>query len=265
MRNTLDEREQDKFVESIARPGKSMVEVTGVVTATIDKSGLATDVKQDVGNASLNSIDTKLSSQATAANQVTTNSHLSTIITALSAIYSAITGVLNIRSLIFATDKVDVTGSTVTSNIGTTGGLSLEATQLLVKAKTDNLDVLLSTRATEQTLAAVLTELLLKAKLTDRQPVQTKAPLTANAPTVVSVGTATSTVVSANANRKGLVLINTSNKVISFGIGQAAVSGSGITLQPNGVWQMDEYTFSTAAINGIATGAASALAVQEFQ
>jgi hypothetical protein len=94
--------------------------------------------------------------------------------------------------------------------------------------------------------------------------VSTKTPLTASSPTFATVGVASSLVVPSNAARKGLALINTSTNNISFGIGVAAVMGSGITLTPNGVWEMDEFTFSTAAINAIASLAGSNLAIQEF-
>ena len=109
----------------------------------------------------------------------------------LSNILSAISGILNIRNLVFASDKVDVSGSTITANLGTIAGSATsanqvlekttldsidsklttlngkdfstqttlasrnaESTQLLIKAKTDNIDVALSTRATELTQAA---------------------------------------------------------------------------------------------------------------
>lgn len=97
------------------------------------------------------------------------------------------------------------------------------------------------------------------------QTVSTKTPLTPNAPTTVSVGVASGVVLAANASRKGLVLFNNSTATISFGLGATAVLGSGITLYPGGVWYMDEFTFTTGAINGIASAAASALSVQEFQ
>jgi hypothetical protein len=88
-------------------------------------------------------------------------------------------------------------------------------------------------------------------------------PLLASAPTAASVGVASAQAVAANANRRGLVLINTSVNDISIGLGAAAVLNSGITLKPNGVFEMDEYTFNTGAIFAIAAGAASNLAVQE--
>jgi hypothetical protein len=96
--------------------------------------------------------------------------------------------------------------------------------------------------------------------------VSTKTALTAAAPTAVSVGVASGVAVAANANRKGLVLTNTSNAIISLNcVGAAAVLLSGITLNANGgVWVMGEYTFTTAEIRAIASAAASNLAVQEF-
>lgn len=89
---------------------------------------------------------------------------------------------------------------------------------------------------------------------------------TGNAPSSVPVGVTSTSVLSANSSRKGLVLTNTSNRVISLGLnGVPAVLNSGITLQPGGIWVMDSYTFTTGAITAIASGAASNLAIQEFQ
>ena len=95
-------------------------------------------------------------------------------------------------------------------------------------------------------------------------PVSSKVPLTASSPTAATVGTSSGSAVASNANRKGLVLTNTSNNTISFGIGAAAVLNSGITLVPGGTWVMDEYTFSTGTINAIASAVSSNLAIQEF-
>jgi len=88
--------------------------------------------------------------------------------------------------------------------------------------------------------------------------------LTPASPTSATVGATSGQVLAANANRTGLVLVNTSANYISFGINNAAVLYSGITLTPNGVWEMDSFTFSTAAINAIASVASSNLAIQEF-
>ena len=95
--------------------------------------------------------------------------------------------------------------------------------------------------------------------------VSTKTPLTASAPTFATVGVTSAQAVASNANRKGLVLINTSANNISFGIGSnPAVLGSGVTLTPNGVWDMSEFDYVTSAINAIAGGAGSNLTIQEF-
>ena len=58
--------------------------------------------------------------------------------------------------------------------------------------------------------------------------------------------------------------MNLSSSDISFGIGTAAILNRGITLKPNGVWEMDEFTFNLSAINAIASGAGSTLSIQEF-
>jgi hypothetical protein len=95
--------------------------------------------------------------------------------------------------------------------------------------------------------------------------ITTKNALTSNSPTAVSVGVTSSEILAANANRKGLILVNTSSANISLGLGTAAVLNSGITLYPGGAFNMDEYCFTTAAINAIASVAASNIGVQEWQ
>lgn len=94
--------------------------------------------------------------------------------------------------------------------------------------------------------------------------VSTKFALTASAPTFATVGTSSASAVAANASRKGLTLVNTSANRISLGFGATAVLDRGITLYPGGSFFMDEYSYSTATINAIASAAASNLAVQEF-
>jgi len=93
----------------------------------------------------------------------------------------------------------------------------------------------------------------------------TSAALTASSPTVVTVTTGSTAVVALNASRKGLVLTNTGTKAVYFGIGTAAVLGSGIYLSAaGGVWVMDSNTFTTAAINGIVSAATTTVSIQEF-
>lgn len=108
-------------------------------------------------------------------------------------------------------------------------------------------------------LQAILTDTTGAVYVTDR------IPLTGAAPAAVSVGVTSGLVIAANTARRGLVLTNTSTGIISFNInGGTAVLRSGITLYPGGHWEMDSYTFTTAAIEGIASVAASNLAIQEL-
>lgn len=102
------------------------------------------------------------------------------------------------------------------------------------------------------------------ATTTEPLPVSSFKPLTGSSPAVASVGVTSSSAVASNASRKGLVLTNLSGSNISFGIGSAAVLNQGITLNPNGTWVMDQYTFSTAEIFAIASAASSTLSIQEF-
>lgn len=88
--------------------------------------------------------------------------------------------------------------------------------------------------------------------------------LTPASPTFATVGVTSASAVAANANRRGLVLVNTSANRISFGLGATAVLNRGITLTPFGIWVMETFEFTTGAINAIASAASSNLAIQEF-
>lgn len=94
----------------------------------------------------------------------------------------------------------------------------------------------------------------------------TPTALSGNAPATVSVGVASGALVAINASRKGLVVTNNSSAIVSLAFGaNAAVLSSGITLKPGGVWDMDQFTFTTQAVNAIAASAASGVSYQEFQ
>lgn len=125
----------------------------------------ATEAKQDVGNTSLSSIDGKMTTLnakdfATSAKQdsLLTELQLKADLTDTQPV--SIAGTVAVSGPL--TDaQLRATAVPVTANAGTnlnTSALSLEATQLLIKAKTDNLDVALSTRSSEAT------QLLIKAK-----------------------------------------------------------------------------------------------------
>ena len=72
--------------------------------------------------------------------------------------------------------------------------------------------------------------------------------------------------VASNGSRKGLVLTNTSTggQSVSLAVGAAAEVGKGIVLYPQGVWVMDEYTFTTGQIRAIGSTGSASLGVQEY-
>ena len=189
---------------------------------------------------------------------------------------------------------VTVTG-TVTANAGT------------------NLNT--SALATQATLASLLTELQLKADLTETQPVSlaatvqadvtdepardlgkvdiasldqytpvsgrlpvdgsgvtqpvsgtvnTKTALTASTPTYAEVDVTSAEIVASNSSRKGLILVNNSVNRITLGFGSTPVLDRGVTLHPQGAYNMGEYDFSTAAVNAIASATLSVIGIQEY-
>lgn len=145
------------------------------------------------------------------------------------------------------------------------------------------LDVALSTRASEATLLGVLTSVDFQARIntlgqktsatstpvvlaSDQSviPVNTKTDLTPSAPTAASVGVTSAQILAANASRKGLILVNTSDNRISLGFGSPAVLDSGATLYPQGAFNMAEYDFDLSAVNAIASVAGSNISIQEY-
>lgn len=115
-------------------------------------------------------------------------------------------------------------------------------------------------------LAATATSVAsIDSKLTAPLSTISKVALTANAPATASVGVASASAVSANASRKGLLIVNVSNATVCLGLASAAVLNSGICLQPSAAWSMNEYSFVTGAINAIASAAASTISIQELQ
>ena len=98
------------------------------------------------------------------------------------------------------------------------------------------------------------------------QLVSTKVPKTYSAPQTASVGTTSTLILAANANRKGLYLSNTTaTQQISFGFnGNAAAYQYGLTLFPGEKFWMDEYSFSTGAIYAITSGSTTYIGIQEI-
>ena len=87
---------------------------------------------------------------------------------------------------------------------------------------------------------------------------------TASAPAGASVGVASGSVLAENADRKGLTVVNLSSNRVSIAFGNPAVLDQGITLTPNGAFEMDPYTFTTQEVFAIASGAGSPVAIQEW-
>ena len=86
----------------------------------------------------------------------------------------------------------------------------------------------------------------------------------ANSPQTASVTSTDSVVLVSNTNRKKLVITNAGTDNVFFGDGLTAVLNSGIMLVPNGVWVMDDFTFTTNSIHAISP-TSSILAIQEYQ
>lgn len=163
-----------------------------------------------------------------------------------------------------------VISGAVTNTVLSVVGGGTEATAQRVTIANDSTGVLTVKQATGSNLHTVVdsgtitTVSTITAVTSITNPVSTKTALTASSPTAASVGTSSAQAVAAAATRKGLILTNTSANKISLGFGATAVLNSGVTLYPGGVFVMDEYNFHVGAINAIAGGAASNLAVQEF-
>jgi len=90
----------------------------------------------------------------------------------------------------------------------------------------------------------------------------TTSPLT---PSNSVVTTASSQILASNANRKGLVIINTGSYTVSLGFSNAAVANSGVVLYPSGTFNMDAYSFTTSNVTAIATTENSYVGIQEWQ
>lgn len=174
--------------------------------------------------------------------------------------------------------EATIDSGTVTVNAGTnlnTSALNLEATQADVRTALQIIDdwdesdrakvnPIVGQLGVQGGAGSVSANTQRVAVATDANVVSTKTALTASSPTAATVGVASAQAVASNASRRGLVLVNTSNNTISLGIGAAAVLNSGITLLSGASWTMNEFTFVTGAINAIASGASSNMAIQEF-
>lgn len=228
-------------------------------------TGASTSANQTTGNSSLSSIDTKTPALVSG-RQPVDGSGVTQPISAVSlplptgaATQTTLADVSTYTALTAARagDLTETAPASDTASSGLNGRLQRIAQRIT------SLIALIPTSLGQKTMANSLA-VTLASDQTGFAISVSKTALTGSSPTAASVGITTASAVASNASRKGLVLTNTSNKTISLGLGVSAVLNSGITLLPGGVFVMDEYTYTTAAINAIAGAAASNLAIQEF-
>ncbi len=133
-------------------------------TVTVDTTGLATSAKQDTGNASLASIDTKLTNPLPISGTVTTGGLTDTQLRAtpvpISGTITATATDLDIRNLVFATDKVDASGTVLgagNNNIGDVDVASVTGNVTVVQGTGTNLHTVVDsgTITTVSTVTAV--------------------------------------------------------------------------------------------------------------
>ena len=137
-------------------------------------------------------------------------------------------------------------------DIGDVDVLSIAAgTNLIGKVGIDQTTPGTTNAVVEASAAAIL------AALTARQA-------TAFTNAAVSVGTATTVVLAANANRKYALIVNDSDTVVYLAIGAAAVLNSGIRLNAGGgSYEVNWTNLHALAINGISSIAAKIVTVTE--
>ncbi len=124
-------------------------------TVTVDTTGLATSAKQDTGNTSLASIDGKLTNPLPVSGTVTTGGLTDTQLTV-----TATATDLDIRNLVFATDKVDASGTVLgagNNNIGDVDVASVTGNVTVVQGTGTNLHTVIDsgTITTVSTVTAV--------------------------------------------------------------------------------------------------------------
>lgn len=97
---------------------------------------------------------------------------------------------------------------------------------------------------------------------------QTKVALTAMSPATAIVTGSSALMVASNGNRKGLILthLGSSGPVsLSFGATtNLAILNGGLSLTAGTRWTMDDYAFTTSAINAIAQASGPTISIQEW-
>lgn len=105
----------DVALSTRTKPADQQHVIVDSGTVTVDTTGLATSAKQDTGNASLSSIDGKLTNPLPVSGTVSTGGLTDTQLRAtpvpVSGTVTTTATDLDIRNLVFATDKVDASGT----------------------------------------------------------------------------------------------------------------------------------------------------------
>lgn len=93
----------------------------------------------------------------------------------------------------------------------------------------------------------------------------TPSSSTGLAPATAAVTNVSSTVVASNANRKGLIIVNTTLTPVFLSFGAPAVANSGIMLVKGGTFVMDSFTFTTQNVRAIVASGTTTLSIQEME
>jgi len=124
--------------------------------------------------------------------------------------------------------------------------LTVSSTRLLVEPS------LPPDAATQTTLAALLTELELKADLSETQPVSSTVPISSPTTTSVNSSVASVTILAANSNRRGISVANDSTSVLRLSFTNPATSVNAfIVMQPKSFLLLDQQLIVGNAIYGI--------------
>ena len=139
------------------------------------------------------------------------------------------------------------------------GNLTVSSTRLLVEPS------LPPDAATQTTLAALLTELELKADLPETQPVSSTVPISSPTTTSVNSSTASVTILAANSNRRGISVANDSTSVLRLSFTSPATNVNAfIVMQPKSFLLLDQQLIVDNAIYGIWDSANGTAQVTEY-
>lgn len=199
---SLQDNAQGTFVDSLTRPGKTAVEIVGSVDVGMGLSGLATENKQDVGNASLASIDSTVAKDSS-----------------LSTINNSVNTLLKPSSTLTAVTTI----GTITNPVAVTGTF-FQPTQPVSAGSLP----LPSGAATSAKQDLLLAELQLKADLTETQPISASSlPLPSGASTSANQTTANTSLSSilaatTNGTQKTKIIDDLGNIVTTLDAGAGA-------------------------------------------